>query len=106
MSDESEVRAVIAEYFDALYHGDVAKFRQVLHPLVRLTSATDGVLVLDRQGNLRAINPAARALLGPSARRWNCPAHWLASAAWRVCGRRWIKPTGRAAGRRRRARSA
>jgi hypothetical protein len=45
MSDETEVRAVIADYFEALYHGDVTKFRQVLHPLVRLTSATDGVLI-------------------------------------------------------------
>jgi hypothetical protein len=45
MQDEQQVRTVIADYFEALYHGDIAKFRRVLHPLVRLTSATDGVLV-------------------------------------------------------------
>lgn len=45
MSDEQLVRGVIADYFEALYHGDVTKFRRVLHPLVRLSSATDGVLV-------------------------------------------------------------
>jgi hypothetical protein len=45
MSDDQQIRTVIADYFQALYDGDVAKFRGVLHPLVRLTSATDGVLV-------------------------------------------------------------
>jgi hypothetical protein len=45
MQDEQQVRGVIADYFEALYHGDVAGFRKVLHPLVRLTSATDGVLI-------------------------------------------------------------
>jgi hypothetical protein len=45
MQDEKEVRAVISDYFEALYQGDVAKFREVLHPQVRLFSATDGVLV-------------------------------------------------------------
>lgn len=45
MQDEHQVHAVVADYFQALYDGDVAKFREVLHPLVRLTSATDGALV-------------------------------------------------------------
>jgi hypothetical protein len=45
MQDEKEIHAVISDYFEALYHGDVAKFRKVLHPQVRLFSATDGVLV-------------------------------------------------------------
>ncbi len=45
MQDEQDVRAVIAGYFDALYHGDVAAFRRVLHPQARLFSAADGSLV-------------------------------------------------------------
>ncbi|WP_441279718.1 nuclear transport factor 2 family protein [Tardiphaga sp. 172_B4_N1_3] len=45
MQDEQDIRAVIAGYFEALYHGDVAGFRRVLHPQVRLSSATDGTLV-------------------------------------------------------------
>lgn len=42
--DEQDVRAVIAGYFDALYHGDVEGFRRVLHPQVRLFSAADGTM--------------------------------------------------------------
>ncbi|MGM4924103.1 nuclear transport factor 2 family protein [Tardiphaga sp. 804_B3_N1_9] len=45
MQDEQDIRAVIAGYFEALYRGDVAGFRRVLHPQVRLSSATDGTLV-------------------------------------------------------------
>jgi Putative lumazine-binding len=45
MQDEQQVRAVIEKYFDALYHGDTALFREVLHPRVQLFSATDGELV-------------------------------------------------------------
>jgi hypothetical protein len=45
MQDEQDIRAVITGYFDALYHGDLAGFRKVLHPQVRLFSATDGNLI-------------------------------------------------------------
>ncbi|SRR6266851_215300 len=45
MSDEQQIRSVIFTYFDALYHGDVAAFRRVLHPQVQLFSATGGELV-------------------------------------------------------------
>lgn len=43
--DEQDVRAVIAGYFEALYHGDVAGFRKVLHPQARLFSAADGSMI-------------------------------------------------------------
>ncbi|MFC0282202.1 nuclear transport factor 2 family protein [Camelimonas abortus] len=39
---ESAVRAVIQQYFDALYHGDVAAFREVFHPSCRLFTVVDG----------------------------------------------------------------
>ena len=45
MSDEAAVKALITDYFDALYHGDVAKFRQIFHPHCRLFTVTDGKVV-------------------------------------------------------------
>lgn len=45
MQDEQDIRAVIDGYFDALYNGDTEAFRKVLHPQVRLFSATEGSLV-------------------------------------------------------------
>jgi hypothetical protein len=41
----SELKAVVQSYLDALYHGDVALFQEVFHPQARLFSATGGALV-------------------------------------------------------------
>lgn len=38
---EADVRATIQRYFDALYHGDVAEFREVFHPACRLFTVID-----------------------------------------------------------------
>jgi hypothetical protein len=43
--DEAQVAALIQEYFDALYEGDVARFREVFHPLCRLFAVVDGKVV-------------------------------------------------------------
>ena len=43
---------------------EVARQQTLLNRLV-IEEMSDGVLVVDRQGRVRAINPAARALLGP-----------------------------------------
>jgi ketosteroid isomerase-like protein len=48
MSEQEAVTAVIQDYFDALYDGDVAKFRKVFHPSCRLfTVADDEVITFD-----------------------------------------------------------
>lgn len=39
------VRAAVQSYLDALYLGDVEKFRTVFHPQAQLYSATEGKLV-------------------------------------------------------------
>ncbi|PQZ46604.1 hypothetical protein CQ052_21635 [Ochrobactrum sp. MYb15] len=39
------VRAAVQSYLDALYFGDVEKFRTVFHPQAQLYSATEGKLV-------------------------------------------------------------
>lgn len=38
---EADVRATIQRYFDALYDGDVAEFREVFHPSCRLFTVID-----------------------------------------------------------------
>ncbi|WP_419897487.1 nuclear transport factor 2 family protein [Roseomonas sp. USHLN139] len=43
MSDEAAIRAVVQQYFDALYDGDVAAFRQAFHPEAQLFSAENAV---------------------------------------------------------------
>lgn len=63
--DEQQIRAVIARYFDALYDGDVAMFRKVLHPKVQLFSATGGDLTnLDLESYMALVagrpSPASR----------------------------------------------
>ncbi|MDK4717874.1 nuclear transport factor 2 family protein [Rhizobium sp. CNPSo 3968] len=40
-----EVTAAVQSYLDALYLGDVEKFRSVFHPRAQLYSATEGNLV-------------------------------------------------------------
>lgn len=45
MTDKAAVKALIQTYFDALYNGDVAKFREVFHPACRLFTIADGKVV-------------------------------------------------------------
>lgn len=45
MNDETAVKALINDYFDALYDGDVEKFRTVFHPACRLFTVADGAVV-------------------------------------------------------------
>lgn len=45
MTDKAAVEALIQNYFDALYDGDVAKFREVFHPACRLFTIVDGKVV-------------------------------------------------------------
>lgn len=45
MTDRAAVEALIQDYFDALYDGDVARFREVFHPACRLFTVTDGKVV-------------------------------------------------------------
>ena len=44
-SDEAAVRQVVQDYFDALYDGDVTKFREVFHPACRLFTLSEGKLL-------------------------------------------------------------
>ena len=41
-SDEAQLKALIQEYFDSIYAGDVARIQQVFHPLCRLFAVIDG----------------------------------------------------------------
>lgn len=45
MTDKAAVEQLIHAYFDALYAGDVAKFREVFHPACRLFTVADGKVV-------------------------------------------------------------
>lgn len=45
MNDKAAVEKLIQDYFDALYAGDVAKFREVFHPACRLFTVSDGKVV-------------------------------------------------------------
>ncbi|MGQ9367551.1 nuclear transport factor 2 family protein [Azospirillum sp. ST 5-10] len=45
MSDEEQIRAVLTDYFDGLYHGDLERFGSAFHPLCRLFTVADGELV-------------------------------------------------------------
>ena len=48
MSDEEQVRAVIGDYFDGLYFGDMEKFGGAFHPACRLFSVSgDEVITFD-----------------------------------------------------------
>jgi hypothetical protein len=65
MQEQEALRAVVGRYLDALYEGDVAGFREVLHPDARLFSATEGMLVaLSREQYLEIVarrpSPASR----------------------------------------------
>ncbi len=65
MHEQEALSAVVGRYLDALYDGDIAAFREVLHPEARLFSATEGILVaLDREQYLEIVagrpSPAAR----------------------------------------------
>lgn len=42
---EAEVRAVLAHYFDGLYHGDTGLLEQVFHPEAVYATATEGPLL-------------------------------------------------------------
>jgi hypothetical protein len=42
MPDANDILATVQGYFDALYDGDVAKFRAVFHPQAQLFSAEAG----------------------------------------------------------------
>ena len=47
-AEEAAVRQVIQDYFDALYDGDVARFREIFHPSCRLFTANgEDVLTFD-----------------------------------------------------------
>lgn len=65
----SGIEAQMALYFDGLYHGDVARLRQVFHPLARYVCATDpeGLVHLDMPGYFALVAareaPATRAEL-------------------------------------------
>ncbi|MDK3019780.1 nuclear transport factor 2 family protein [Pseudodonghicola flavimaris] len=41
-SDEEQLKDLIQEYFDAIYEGDIARVRQVFHPLCRLFAVIEG----------------------------------------------------------------
>ena len=41
-TDEAQIKALIQEYFDAIYEGDVARVRQVFHKECRLFAIIDG----------------------------------------------------------------
>lgn len=43
-SDFAAVAAVLADYFDGLYHSDVARLRRVFHPRAQYVCATTGAL--------------------------------------------------------------
>jgi hypothetical protein len=42
---EAELRKVLADYFDAIYLGDVHALRRAMHPRARLLSVTEGNLI-------------------------------------------------------------
>ena len=44
-AEEAAVRTVVQNYFDALYDGDVARFREIFHPSCRLWAVTAGEVV-------------------------------------------------------------
>ncbi|WP_163851809.1 nuclear transport factor 2 family protein [Pseudooceanicola aestuarii] len=41
-NDEAQLKALIQEYFDAIYAGDIPRIRQVFHPQCRLFAVIDG----------------------------------------------------------------
>jgi Putative lumazine-binding len=43
--DFAGVAAVVATYFDGLYHSDTQRLRQVFHPMAQYVCATDGTLL-------------------------------------------------------------
>lgn len=45
MNDIQAITALIQQYWNALYEGDVPAFQQVMHPAARLYCATDGELL-------------------------------------------------------------
>lgn len=50
MTDKSAVEALIQNYFDALYNGDVAQFREIFHTACRLFTIVDGkVMTIDHE---------------------------------------------------------
>lgn len=64
-TDTAEVEAVLATYFDGLYHSDVARLAEVFHPSAIYATATDGPLLhltMDRYFPIVAAReaPAAR----------------------------------------------
>lgn len=55
-ADDAAVRATIQGYFDALYAGDVAAFREIFHPSCRLfTVVDDGVVTFDYEPYLERV---------------------------------------------------
>lgn len=44
-ADTALVTALVQEYFDALYEGDVARFREVFHPQARLFAVSEGKVI-------------------------------------------------------------
>jgi len=45
MNDLSAITAVVQQYWDALYDGDVHAFQQIMHPTCRLYCGTSGELL-------------------------------------------------------------
>ncbi|HEY6940019.1 nuclear transport factor 2 family protein [Dokdonella sp.] len=46
MDARDEVERALDDYFDGLYHSDVARLRRVFHPAAQYACATDGALLL------------------------------------------------------------
>lgn len=56
MDDKAALEALIQDYFDALYDGDVEKFGRIFNPACRLFTATaDGVMTLDHDAYLKRV---------------------------------------------------
>ncbi len=68
MTELEKVLAVIQGYFDALYHGDVEKFRTVFHPQAQLFTAEGGATeALDFESYMKRVagRPAPAATQDP-----------------------------------------
>lgn len=44
MSEEDQIRAVLKDYFDGLYFGDMTRFSSAFHPSCRLFTVADGAV--------------------------------------------------------------
>jgi hypothetical protein len=65
-ADFSGVAAVVATYFDGLYHSDTGRLRQVFHPRAQYVCVTDGTLLYREMDDYFAVVDAREA---PAARK-------------------------------------